>query len=42
MLRGRRVLVAVCGSIAAYKAAEVVRGLIKEGADVPGLQQPAR
>jgi phosphopantothenoylcysteine decarboxylase/phosphopantothenate--cysteine ligase len=34
MLRGRRVLVAVCGSIAAYKAAEVVRGLIKEGAEV--------
>ncbi|HYZ91481.1 MAG TPA: bifunctional phosphopantothenoylcysteine decarboxylase/phosphopantothenate--cysteine ligase CoaBC [Actinomycetota bacterium] len=34
MLQGRRVLVGVCGSIAAYKAAEVVRGLIKGGADV--------
>jgi phosphopantothenoylcysteine decarboxylase / phosphopantothenate---cysteine ligase len=34
MLQGRRVLVAVCGSIAAYKAAEVVRGLIRSGADV--------
>ncbi len=34
MLQGRRVVVAVCGSIAAYKAAEVVRGLIKGGADV--------
>lgn len=34
MLRGRRVLVGVCGSIAAYKAAEVVRGLVKDGADV--------
>ena len=33
-LQGRRVLVGVCGSIAAYKAAEVVRGLIKDGADV--------
>jgi phosphopantothenoylcysteine decarboxylase/phosphopantothenate--cysteine ligase len=33
-LSGRRVLVGVCGSIAAYKAAEVVRGLIKDGADV--------
>src|SRR5688500_14005795 len=33
MLRGRRVLVGVCGSIAAYKAAEVVRGLVKAGAD---------
>lgn len=34
MLQGRRVLVGVCGSIAAYKAAEVVRGLIRGGADV--------
>ena len=34
MLQGRRVVVAVCGSIAAYKAAEVVRGLTKGGADV--------
>lgn len=34
MPRGRRVLVGVCGSIAAYKAAEVVRGLVKDGADV--------
>ena len=34
MLQGRRVLVGVSGSIAAYKAAEVVRGLIKSGADV--------
>lgn len=34
MLHGRRVLVAVCGSIAAYKAGEVVRGLGKAGAEV--------
>lgn len=34
MLQGRRVVVAVSGSIAAYKAAEVVRGLIKGGAEV--------
>src|SRR5581483_8761130 len=33
-LDSRRVLVGVCGSIAAYKAAEVVRGLVKDGADV--------
>jgi phosphopantothenoylcysteine decarboxylase/phosphopantothenate--cysteine ligase len=33
-LEGRRVLIGVCGSIAAYKAAEVVRGLVKDGADV--------
>lgn len=34
MLENRRILVGVCGSIAAYKAAEVVRGLTREGADV--------
>jgi phosphopantothenoylcysteine decarboxylase/phosphopantothenate--cysteine ligase len=34
MLRGRRVVVGVCGSIAAYKAAEVTRGLLKAGAEV--------
>src|SRR5438445_13016306 len=34
ILERRRVLVGVCGSIAAYKAAEVVRGLVKDGADV--------
>jgi phosphopantothenoylcysteine decarboxylase/phosphopantothenate--cysteine ligase len=40
MLAGRRVLVAVCGSIAAYKAAEVVRGLVKDGADVRVVMTP--
>lgn len=34
MLNGRKILVAVCGSIAAYKAAYLVRLLIKEGAQV--------
>ncbi len=33
-LQQRRILVAVCGSIAAYKACELVRRLRKEGADV--------
>ncbi|MFH0882711.1 MAG: bifunctional phosphopantothenoylcysteine decarboxylase/phosphopantothenate--cysteine ligase CoaBC [bacterium] len=33
-LSGRRVLVALCGGIAAYKVVEVVRRLIKRGADV--------
>ena len=41
MLSGRRVLVGVCGSIAAYKAAEVVRGLAKDGADVRVAMTPA-
>ena len=34
MLQGRRIAVGVSGSIAAYKAAEVVRGLIRAGAEV--------
>ena len=34
MLNGRRILLGVTGSIAAYKAAELVRGLIKRGAEV--------
>ncbi len=33
MLAGRKVLVGVTGSIAAYRAAEVVRGLVREGAE---------
>ena len=34
MLKGRRVLIAVTGGIAAYKTPFVVRELIKLGADV--------
>lgn len=34
MLRGKRILLGVCGSIAAYKAAFLVRLLIKEEAEV--------
>ena len=34
MLKNRKITVAVTGGIAAYKACEVVRGLIKLGADV--------
>jgi phosphopantothenoylcysteine decarboxylase / phosphopantothenate---cysteine ligase len=33
-LRGKRVVVGIAGGIAAYKAAELVRGLVKAGADV--------
>jgi phosphopantothenoylcysteine decarboxylase/phosphopantothenate--cysteine ligase len=33
-LKDKRLLVGVCGSIAAYKACDLVRGLRKEGADV--------
>ncbi len=34
MLAGKKILLAVCGSIAAYKAAFFVRLLVKEGAEV--------
>lgn len=34
MLKGRRIILGVTGSIAAYKAAELARKLIQEGADV--------
>ena len=34
MLAGKKILLAVCGSIAAYKTAFFVRLLVKEGADV--------
>ncbi|MBI4425742.1 MAG: bifunctional 4'-phosphopantothenoylcysteine decarboxylase/phosphopantothenoylcysteine synthetase, partial [Elusimicrobia bacterium] len=32
--KGRRIVLGVCGSIAAYKACEIVRGLAKAGAEV--------
>jgi phosphopantothenoylcysteine decarboxylase/phosphopantothenate--cysteine ligase len=34
MLHGKKIIVAVSGSIAAYKAAYLVRSLIKQGADI--------
>lgn len=34
MLQGKRIILGVCGSIAAYKAALLVRQLIKAGAEV--------
>ncbi|MEQ8576358.1 MAG: flavoprotein, partial [Fulvivirga sp.] len=34
MLRGKKIILGVCGSIAAYKSALIVRLLIKEGAEV--------
>ena len=39
-LKGRRILLGVTGSIAAYKAALLVRGLVKEGADVQVVITP--
>ncbi|MBI3554603.1 MAG: phosphopantothenoylcysteine decarboxylase [Elusimicrobia bacterium] len=39
--RGRRVVLGVTGSIAAYKACEVVRGLLKAGCEVRCVLTPA-
>lgn len=41
MLKGRRILIGVCGSIAAYKSAYLVRLLVKAGADVRVVMTPA-
>ncbi|MFB6340276.1 flavoprotein [Saccharicrinis sp. FJH62] len=40
-LQGKKILLGVTGSIAAYKAAYLLRGLIKEGAEVQVLMTPA-
>ncbi|MEY5068470.1 MAG: bifunctional phosphopantothenoylcysteine decarboxylase/phosphopantothenate--cysteine ligase CoaBC [Bacteroidota bacterium] len=37
MLQGKKVILGVCGSIASYKAAHVIRLLVKEGAEVQVL-----
>lgn len=41
MLKNKKILVAVCGSIAAYKAAFLVRLLVKEGAQVKVIMTTA-
>ena len=41
MLDGKKIIVAVCGSIAAYKSALLVRLLIKSGAEVKVLMTPS-
>lgn len=41
MLKGRRILIGVCGSIAAYKIALLVRLCIKSGADVRVVMTPS-
>lgn len=40
-LKGRHILLGVTGSIAAYKAAMLIRALVKEGADVRVVMTPA-
>lgn len=41
MLRGKKILIGVTGSIAAYKSAHLVRLLVKAGAEVRVLMTPA-
>jgi phosphopantothenoylcysteine decarboxylase/phosphopantothenate--cysteine ligase len=41
MLKGRKILLGICGSIAAYKSAVLVRLLVKEGAEVRVVMTPA-
>lgn len=41
MLQGKKILLGVSGSIAAYKAATIVRLLVKEGAEVKVVMTPA-
>lgn len=41
ILKGKKILLGICGSIAAYKAAFLTRLLIKEGAEVQVLMTPA-
>jgi phosphopantothenoylcysteine decarboxylase/phosphopantothenate--cysteine ligase len=40
MLKGKRIVVGVCGGIAAYKSAVLVRLLVKAGADVQVIMTP--
>lgn len=39
-LKGKRILLGVCGGIAAYKSVYLLRSLIKEGADVKVIMTP--
>ena len=41
MLRNKKILLGVCGSIAAYKSAFLIRLLIKEGAEVKVIMTPS-
>lgn len=41
MLNGKKIILGVCGSIAAYKSAVLVRLLVKEGAEVKVVMTPS-
>ncbi len=40
MLNGKKIILGICGSIAAYKTATLVRLLVKVGADVQVIMTP--
>jgi len=40
MLKGKNIILGITGSIAAYKAAILIRGLVKEGANVKVIMTP--
>jgi len=40
-LRGKKIILGITGSIAAYKAAYLLRGLVKEGAEVQVVMTPS-
>ena len=40
MLEGKNILLGICGSIAAYKSALIVRLLVKNGANVRVIMTP--
>ena len=40
-LRGKKIVLGITGSIAAYKACYIIRGLVKQGAEVQGVITPA-
>lgn len=41
MLKGKHIILGITGSIAAYKAATIIRGLVKKGAEVQVVITPA-
>ena len=41
MLKGKKIVLGITGSIAAYKACQIIRGLIKQGAEVQVVITPA-
>lgn len=41
MLKGKHIILGITGSIAAYKAAYIIRALVKKGAEVQVVITPA-